>query len=60
MTDSASHKFSFEYHLDMGERKIAKILINQNSDPYVEASKFCAKYELKSIYITIIGDAIAQ
>jgi hypothetical protein len=54
MTDSASHKFSFEYHLDMGQQKIAKILIYQGSDPYVEASKFCARYELKSIYITII------
>lgn len=44
----------------MGEQNVAKIAINQDSDPYVEASKFCAKQKLKSIYVTIIGDAISN
>jgi hypothetical protein len=38
---------------------VAKILITQDSDPYVEASQFCARHGLKSAYITVIGDAIA-
>ncbi len=50
--------FSFQFYVDMGSNKIGHILINQDSDPYIEASKFCARYELDSIIITILGDSI--
>lgn len=52
--------FSFQYYVDMGSGKIGHIFINQDSNPYVESSKFCAKYQLSSIIVTILGDAILE
>ena len=51
-------EFSFQYFVDLGNQKISNIFINQDSDPYVEASKFCAKLSLPAIIVTILGDAI--
>lgn len=52
--------FSFQYYVDLGHNQVGNIFINQESDPYVESSKFCAKYQLSSIIITILGDAIQE
>jgi hypothetical protein len=38
---------------------VAIILIPQDPDPYVKASKFFGKHGLNSIYITITRDSIA-
>ena len=58
MSNSTMENFSFQYFIDLGNQKISNIFINQDSDPYVEASKFCAKLSLPSIIVTILGDAI--
>lgn len=50
-----SQHFSFKYVVNLGE-KIGNIFINEHSDPYVEASQFCAKFGLPTIIITILGD----
>ena len=51
-------EFSFQYHIDLGNNKISPILITHLSDPYIEASKFCAKEGLPSILVTVLGDAM--
>lgn len=43
MKECPYETFSFQYYLDLGNNKICHILINQESDPYIEASKLCAK-----------------
>ena len=60
MSHQAKECFSFHYFIDLGNQKISNLFINQDSDPYVEASKFCAKLSLPSIIVTILGDAIKE
>ena len=52
--------FSFQFYIDMGDNKIGSLPITHLSDPYIEASKFCAKYDLDPIIITILGDEIRE
>lgn len=60
MSHLSGYNFSFQYYIDLGNQKISNIFINQDSDPYVEASKFCAKLSLPAIIVTILGDAIKE
>jgi hypothetical protein len=50
--------FTFEFQIDLGNGTSGSLLIDELSDPYIEASKFCAKHHLSSIIVTILGDSI--
>jgi hypothetical protein len=60
MKQPSTEEFSFQYYVDLGNNILGHIFINQDSDPYVESSKFCVKYSLPSIIVTILGDAIQK